>query len=60
VLIAMLPSIRQALGADGQAILSGILVDERAAMVAALESGGWAIQREDTEDVWWSVLIAPR
>jgi hypothetical protein len=29
-------------------------------MVTALEADGWVIQREDTEDVWWSVQIAPR
>jgi hypothetical protein len=29
-------------------------------MLEALDAGGWMIQREDTEDVWWSVLIAPR
>ncbi len=60
VLLPMLPAMRAALAADGQAILSGILTDERPALVAALESGGWTIQREDTEDVWWSVQIAPR
>ncbi|HEV7387074.1 MAG TPA: 50S ribosomal protein L11 methyltransferase [Gemmatimonadaceae bacterium] len=60
VLIAMLPIIRDALAVDGQAILSGILVEERDAMIMALEANGWTIQREDTEDVWWSVQIAPR
>ena len=60
VLIAMLPVIRSALAAGGQAILSGILVEERAMMIDALRAGGWSIEREDTEDLWWSVQIAPR
>jgi ribosomal protein L11 methylase PrmA len=60
VLIAMLPAIKSSLSAGGQAILAGILTEERAAMVAALDAGGWTIEREDTEDVWWSVQIAPR
>jgi ribosomal protein L11 methyltransferase len=60
VLIRLLPTIRASLRADGQAILSGILVEERAMIVDALEGGGWKIEREDTEDAWWSVQIAPR
>jgi ribosomal protein L11 methyltransferase len=60
VLIPMLPMIRESLSRGGQAILSGILVDERAAMVDALDANGWIIESEDTEDVWWSVQIAPR
>ena len=60
VLIALLPSMRAALAGDGQAILSGILRDEREAMLAALDADGWTVQREDTEDAWWSVQIAPR
>jgi ribosomal protein L11 methyltransferase len=60
VLIPLLPTIRTSLASDGQAILSGILYEERVAMVAALDADGWEIQREDTEDVWWSVQIAPR
>jgi ribosomal protein L11 methyltransferase len=60
VLIAMLPMIKSSLASGGQAILAGILGEERAAMVSALDAGGWTIEREDTEDAWWSVQIAPR
>ena len=60
VLIPLLPVIRGSLDAHGQAILSGILSEERPAMVEALGADGWTIEREDTEDVWWSVQIAPR
>lgn len=60
VLIPLLPVIRDSLAPGGQAILAGILFEERETMVAALHADGWAIQREDREDVWWSVQIAPR
>jgi ribosomal protein L11 methyltransferase len=60
VLIPLLPVIHGSLDAHGQAILSGILCEERPAMVEALDADGWTIEREDTEDVWWSVQIAPR
>ena len=60
VLIPLLPTIRESLDARGQAILSGILLEEREAMLAALNADGWTVEREDTEDVWWSVQIAPR
>jgi ribosomal protein L11 methyltransferase len=60
VLIPLLPTIRESLSAGGQAILSGILVDEREEMLGALDADGWTVQREDTEDAWWSVQIAPR
>ena len=60
VLIALLPTIRASLTKDGQAILAGILCEERDAMVRALDADRWAIEREDTEEVWWSVQITPR
>jgi ribosomal protein L11 methyltransferase len=60
VLSTMLPVIRNALAVGGQAILSGILIEERAAMIESIEAGDWLIEREDTEDLWWSVQIAPR
>jgi ribosomal protein L11 methyltransferase len=60
VLIPLLPTIGASLAPGGQAILAGILCEQREAMVVALGAGGWVIEREDTEDVWWSVQIAPR
>jgi ribosomal protein L11 methyltransferase len=60
VLIPLLPTMRVSLWSGGQAILAGILHDERGAMVDALDADGWVVEREDTEDVWWSVQIAPR
>jgi ribosomal protein L11 methyltransferase len=60
VLIPLLPTIRESLDLQGQAILSGILVDEREKMLTAIDADGWTVEREDTEDAWWSVQIAPR
>ena len=58
VLTPMLPTIRSALTPDGQAILSGLVLDEREAMLDALADNLFRVEREDTEDVWWSVQIA--
>lgn len=60
VIIPLLPAMKAALTADGKAILAGILVDERPLIERALEDGDWRIERDDVEDAWWSVLIAPR
>ena len=60
VIIPLLPVMKSSLVGGGEAILAGILFEERDEMVAALDSGGWTIEREDTEDVWWSVQIKPR
>ncbi|HEU4628515.1 MAG TPA: 50S ribosomal protein L11 methyltransferase [Gemmatimonadaceae bacterium] len=60
VLVALLPAIADALTADGQAILSGILLEERVRMLDVLASTGWRVEAEDAEDVWWSALISRR
>jgi ribosomal protein L11 methyltransferase len=60
VLLSLLPAIRDALTPDGRAILSGILVEERPIIETALASGGWSIEADDAEGMWWSVVIAPR
>jgi ribosomal protein L11 methyltransferase len=59
-LLSMLPVMRESLSPGGQAILSGILREEREEVAAALAADGWAIERETEEDVWWTVQIAPR
>jgi ribosomal protein L11 methyltransferase len=58
VLLELLPAIRDALTADGEAILSGILLDERETMLAALDRGGWRVVAEDVEGAWWTARIA--
>ena len=60
VLVELLPTIEAALAPDGQAVLSGILQEERARMLDVLHANGWTVQAEDAEDVWWSALIARR
>lgn len=59
VLIAMLSSIRSSLSSDGEAILSGILLEEREDFVAALERAGWRVVQEHIEDVWWTGVTRP-
>ena len=56
--VELLPVIEPSLTADGEAILSGILVSERAAMLDVLHARGWEARAEDSEDAWWSVHVA--
>ena len=57
VLVELLPIIGLCLAEDGDAILSGILRDERDAMIGVLRDHGWMIVAEDAEDIWWSAII---
>lgn len=57
VLVELLPTIRDSLSEGGVAILSGILGDEREAMLSVLAASGWTVDAEDAEDIWWSVRI---
>ena len=60
VLLELLPVIAAALTRDGEAVLSGILVEERAMMLDALATSGWTLLGEDSEGAWWSARIARR
>jgi ribosomal protein L11 methyltransferase len=60
VLLELLPVIARSLTPDGEAVLSGILVEERAMMLDALAAAGWAVLGEDEEGAWWSARIARR
>ncbi|MEO7360446.1 MAG: 50S ribosomal protein L11 methyltransferase [Gemmatimonadaceae bacterium] len=57
VLVELLPVIGLCLAEDGDAILSGILRDERDAMISVLRDHGWMIVAEDAEDIWWSAIV---
>ncbi len=58
VITGMLPVIGAAVPAEGVAILSGILVVERAAMLDAIAATGqWTVRRETSEGEWWAVVI---
>lgn len=59
VLVELLPSIAGALTADGQAVLSGILVDEREHMLDVL-AHDWRVTAEAREGQWWSVALGRR
>jgi ribosomal protein L11 methyltransferase len=58
VLEELLPTIAASLTTDGEAILSGILAEERDHMLGVLQAAGWRVTAEDAEDIWWSVAIA--
>ena len=58
VLLELLPVIGRAMTARGFAILSGILADEKPAMMNAFATAGWQTIDEDAEGMWWSVAIA--
>jgi ribosomal protein L11 methyltransferase len=58
VLLELLPAIDSALTPDGEAILSGILIEERDAMLSALARGGWRLVAEDIEGSWWTARVA--
>jgi ribosomal protein L11 methyltransferase len=58
VLLNLLPTIAASLNRGGRAILSGILRDERGQLLEALRRDGWRVEREDLEDIWWTVAIA--
>lgn len=57
VLVELLPVVEAALRPGGRAVLSGILLDERAMMRDVLHAGGWTIDAEDAEEAWWSASI---
>jgi ribosomal protein L11 methyltransferase len=58
VLVALLPAITGALDVGGQAIISGILLEERGDMISVLQANGWRVEAEDREEIWWSAVIA--
>jgi len=58
VLLELLSTIAAALTPDGEAVLSGILIEERAMMLDALTAGRWTLLGEDVEGSWWSARIA--
>ena len=60
VLVSMLTLFRRSIVENGHAILSGILVTEREMMLGAFSPSGWKLEREHSEDEWWSALISPR
>jgi ribosomal protein L11 methyltransferase len=60
VLLSLLPVIHDSLEPGGHAILSGLLAEEKAAMLSELGDAGWSVISDDEEESWWSVLIKRR
>ena len=60
VVVELAPAMRAALSPNGRAVVSGILVAERAAVTTALAVAGWRVDSEYVEGEWWSSVIAPR
>ncbi len=60
VLIDLLPEIAAALEPSGCAILSGMLVAERAMMLEQLHRLGWRVTAEIEEGEWWSATVERR
>lgn len=56
--VELLAAMAQALVPGGHAVLSGILHDEREAMLEAFEADGWRVVEDDLEELWWSATIA--
>ncbi|CAN5792623.1 50S ribosomal protein L11 methyltransferase [soil metagenome] len=57
VLGPLLPAFHRALASGGWAILSGILTEEAEAMRQAADAAGFAVEAEDAEEQWWSVML---
>lgn len=57
VILELLPVMRDALTPDGEAILSGILLEERERMLEKLAEAGWSVTREESEGEWWSAAV---
>lgn len=60
VILELARPMREALTADGRAIISGILVTEREMLLDALGSLGWSLESELADGDWWSAIVAKR
>lgn len=57
VLQPLLPAFHRALAANGWAILAGILAEEAEQVRRVAADAGFAIEAEDVEEQWWSVML---
>jgi ribosomal protein L11 methyltransferase len=60
VITELLPAMEASLAPDGRLVASGILQEESAHMLELFRAGGWTLEAEDREDVWWSGLLTRR
>jgi ribosomal protein L11 methyltransferase len=56
VILELLPAMREALTPDGQAILGGIMLEEREMMLEKLTEAGWLVAQEESEGEWWCAV----
>lgn len=54
ILVPLLPNFRESLEPEGWLILSGILREERDALLASAAEAGFLLDHEDQEESWWS------
>jgi len=59
VITELAPAMRAALAPGGRAIISGILLSEREAVLATLLPLGFELRGEIAEGDWWSAELAP-
>jgi ribosomal protein L11 methyltransferase len=57
VILELLPTIISSLAPDGVAILSGMLLTERAEMIHAFNSAGVQVRAETSEGEWWTATV---
>jgi len=60
VLVQLSTVMRESLTADGEAIMSGILLSERDDFLRAMVVEGWIVEDEDREGEWWSARLRAR
>ena len=58
VILELLPAIGAALVPHGDAVIAGILLEERDMMRTKLADAGWRVRSEDIEGAWWSARIS--
>jgi len=58
VLLDMLPELAGRLVASGRIVLAGLLVEDRADVLAAAEAAGLALYDEATEGEWWAAVVS--
>ena len=59
ILVPLLPAFKASLAEDAWMILSGILLEEREALLRATTEVGFRLHEEDQEGEWWAGVFQP-
>ena len=59
VILDLLGTMESSLADGGEAILSGILLEERQMMLIRLADAGWRLTAEESEGEWWAAVVVP-